>query len=515
MQQSKAIYTRNKTITLIIIMTVIPFSFMLYSFVMERTRHVNETIKKSAIHTEQNAKLISQLTGSTELILNMLSRLPIVQTVDEQAVNRYLLDLVSQYPQYSSFFIVDRTGQRWATTNQMSGGVSYNDRKYFANAISSGNFSSGEYAIGKVKKKPVFSFGLPVRNSSGAITGVAVATIELSVLEGMLQKHHIEDHASVIVLDHAGKILLHTTNTKQDWKLKEDAVFFRMRQGPEEAIIETVGEQGTSKILAYKKLYLPGETSPYMYVLMESDNNLLLKESNRKFGLSLSILLATMCFSLFLAYKFSTHFILDRVEESEQRYQDLFTRAGDGICIMSSTGSLIEVNESFALMHGYSPEEMLQFGLKDLDTPETARLIPERMAKILAGESLIFEVEHYHRDGSIFPLEVSASLISSNRKSYIQCFHRDITERKLVEEKLRHQRDLLALQKEELETTLTRVKQLEGIIPICSYCKKIRDDQKSWHQLETYISEHSEALFSHGICPDCYSEQMEIIPKMK
>jgi hypothetical protein len=52
---------------------------------------------------------------------------------------------------------------------------------------------------------------------------------------------------------------------------------------------------------------------------------------------------------------------------------------------------------------------------------------------------------------------------------------------------------------------------LEGIIPICMYCKKIRDDQQSWHQLETYISSHSEAMFSHGLCPTCIEEQMKLV----
>lgn len=56
----------------------------------------------------------------------------------------------------------------------------------------------------------------------------------------------------------------------------------------------------------------------------------------------------------------------------------------------------------------------------------------------------------------------------------------------------------------ELQAALAKVKQLEGIIPICSYCKKIRDDKESWQQMESYISDHSEALFSHGICPECY-----------
>jgi len=80
---------------------------------------------------------------------------------------------------------------------------------------------------------------------------------------------------------------------------------------------------------------------------------------------------------------------------------------------------------------------------------------------------------------------------------------------------VKEQRDLLASQKEELEAALARVKQLEGIIPICSYCKKIRDDQNSWHQLEHYITEHSEALFSHGLCPGCAEEQMKELEKIK
>jgi len=59
----------------------------------------------------------------------------------------------------------------------------------------------------------------------------------------------------------------------------------------------------------------------------------------------------------------------------------------------------------------------------------------------------------------------------------------------------------------QLEEALATVKMLEGIIPICMYCKKIRDDEESWQQMERYITEHSSAEFSHGICPDCFSKK--------
>jgi hypothetical protein len=56
---------------------------------------------------------------------------------------------------------------------------------------------------------------------------------------------------------------------------------------------------------------------------------------------------------------------------------------------------------------------------------------------------------------------------------------------------------------EELQVALANVRTLSGFLPICASCKKIRDDQGYWNQLEAYISSHSDALFSHGICPDC------------
>ena len=62
---------------------------------------------------------------------------------------------------------------------------------------------------------------------------------------------------------------------------------------------------------------------------------------------------------------------------------------------------------------------------------------------------------------------------------------------------------------EELREALMKVKQLGGLLPICSYCKKIRDDQNYWQQVEAYVGKHSEAQFSHSICPECYEEKVK------
>jgi response regulator RpfG family c-di-GMP phosphodiesterase len=61
----------------------------------------------------------------------------------------------------------------------------------------------------------------------------------------------------------------------------------------------------------------------------------------------------------------------------------------------------------------------------------------------------------------------------------------------------------------ELETALTQVKQLKGLLPICAYCKMVRDDRDYWQQVEEYLCTHTDVQFSHGICPTCWKDIVE------
>lgn len=79
-----------------------------------------------------------------------------------------------------------------------------------------------------------------------------------------------------------------------------------------------------------------------------------------------------------------------------------------------------------------------------------------------------------------------------------------MSERKQVEEKLKEEHS-------QLQKALNEVKTLRGIVPICSYCKQIRDDSGYWSQVEQYVSDHTDAKFSHGICPACFETEMKEI----
>ena len=131
---------------------------------------------------------------------------------------------------------------------------------------------------------------------------------------------------------------------------------------------------------------------------------------------------------------------------SKLRYQTLFEKASDGIMYMTTEGKIIGVNESYAKMHGYSVNEVVDKNIHDLDTPETSQIIKERMSKIVSGEKLQFEAEHFHKDGNIIQQEISASYITIGEEKYIQSFHRDITERKHAENAIK-----------QISTQLTRV----------------------------------------------------------
>ena len=117
-----------------------------------------------------------------------------------------------------------------------------------------------------------------------------------------------------------------------------------------------------------------------------------------------------------------------RLAASEDLRGALFNRATDGIMLMSVGGNGAMVNAAFARMHGYAPEEMNSARLYELDTPATARQATERLQRLAAGDTMTFEVEHYHRDGHVVPLRVTCSVVSIGGQPHFLGFHQDLSE---------------------------------------------------------------------------------------
>jgi PAS domain S-box-containing protein len=170
------------------------------------------------------------------------------------------------------------------------------------------------------------------------------------------------------------------------------------------------------------------------------------------------------------------------LEEEAIRRRALFERSTDGIVVMDAGGAVCELNQSFADMLGYSLEEAGRLHVWDWDVQWNRDQLIEKIAN---DPKVTFETRHRRKDGSIYDVEISSNAVEWRGQLLRFCVCRDITERKRAQ---------------------AQIKTLSGLLPICAWCKKIRDDSGYWRQLEIYVSEHSEADFSHGICPECAEE---------
>ena len=303
----------------------------------------------------------------------------------------------------------------------------------------------------------------------------------------------------------------------------------------------------------------------------------------------------------------------EALRESEAKYRLLFESAGDAIFIHNENAQILAANPLACERLGYSHDELLSLSVGQVDSPEEARHVPERIARLQEQGQLSFETVHVHKDGSLIPTEVTVRRIAWDGQPVLLSICRDITERKRAEQSLQQEQlfsksllaslpgifylytypelrlvlwnkqheSLFGYRAEELEgrhvthwfateakdavlnavargvqtgqnsmetllltkdgrrvpffltglkfeaqgqsylmgigidiserkqaeealqKALNDIKTLRGIVPICAWCKKIRDDSGYWNQLEVYVRDHSEAEFSHGICPEC------------
>ncbi|WP_319526709.1 PAS domain S-box protein [uncultured Desulfosarcina sp.] len=175
------------------------------------------------------------------------------------------------------------------------------------------------------------------------------------------------------------------------------------------------------------------------------------------------------------------------------------------------------ISPSVNQVTGYTPEEIKALPMEKLLAPESYRkgmdYLTEGHRKYKMGKSIKrkAEFELLHKNGSPFWVEITAKFFKGDQgRTQLFGAMRNVTKQHALAKK----RDELLLK---LEESLSRQKALEaenemlrGLLPICSNCKKIRDDSGKWWHVEEYIAMHSEADFSHTICPPC---RKKIYPK--
>ncbi|MGO8946015.1 MAG: PAS domain S-box protein [Syntrophobacteraceae bacterium] len=189
-----------------------------------------------------------------------------------------------------------------------------------------------------------------------------------------------------------------------------------------------------------------------------------------------------------------------KAEEASRQLAAIVEGSDDAIISQTLDGVITSWNKAAEILYGYTAAEAIGQKSTSLHIPP-AHLdeISNLLYRVGRGERIFHhEATYRSKDGHDIGVSLSISPIKDNAGNIIgvSTIARDISER----ERVRKEREKLIA---ELQEALVKVKALKGLLPICAWCKKIRNDQGYWQQIEAYIRDHSEADFSHGICPEC------------
>jgi len=185
-------------------------------------------------------------------------------------------------------------------------------------------------------------------------------------------------------------------------------------------------------------------------------------------------------------------------KRSKEELQTILNAAPVIIFQKDRDGKTIRTNHAFDTMMGLSKEEIIGKTTDELFPAHGEDMMKDDQEVMELGKPKLDIIEHYDSPEGTRWARTGKAPIKDKEGNVVGLigYAADITEQKQAEEALKQERD-------KLQDALDEVKTLSGLLPICAHCKKIRDDKGYWNQIEAYIRDHSEADFSHSICPEC------------
>jgi PAS domain S-box-containing protein len=200
-----------------------------------------------------------------------------------------------------------------------------------------------------------------------------------------------------------------------------------------------------------------------------------------------------------------------KIEKLEEKHRLIADNLLDAIFVLdAATLKFDYVTPSIEKLSGYSPDEYKKFTIMDRLTSESYKkvevILAEELKKCDQGSHVIrtLEVELIHKNGDTYWSEIRARFIEEADKPLkIIGTLRDISERKKSEKEQTGLMQKLAEALAEKERLLKEIKVLEGLLPICSGCRRVKDEQGKWWPLDAYVNAQTEAELTHTICSDC------------
>lgn len=353
---------RTQLMVLAVLLTLPALGLIVYSGLKERAADYQRAVVESRRLADNLAAQQESLTNEARLLCSLLAGLPEVQSRDAARVKALLADIHRQTPQYLNILITDAAGYVWASAVPADPSISIAERRFFTNARRTLQFSSGEYVVGKFSLKPTISMAYPIV-ARGEFAGAVVVGFDLEGMRSILDRAQLSVDANYVFVDHAGIIVSRGVDAAPLLgKPIPPESLQDMAAGPDTGTFEFLRRDGDVRITTYRKLWLPGEQTPYMYVRAGISKKDVLAESNRTLAVNLSALLLFVVCSFLAVMVIGKRSIVDRITVLKQASQrlaggDLDVRIAGRIS-GGELGSFAETFDSMAQQLGAREESL-------------------------------------------------------------------------------------------------------------------------------------------------------------
>jgi PAS domain S-box-containing protein len=193
----------------------------------------------------------------------------------------------------------------------------------------------------------------------------------------------------------------------------------------------------------------------------------------------------------------------EKLRESEERFRRIFEDGPLGMLIADPDFKILKVNRAVCEMLGYAEANLTGRSIGEITHAEDIEKSASLSKQLLHGDIPLYQLEkrYVKKNGDLLWVNLTVAAIRGQKGKVLYALGmvENISRRKLAEQ----ERERLV---RDLQQALDKIKTLRGLLPMCAWCKKVRNDKGYWQKVETYVQEHSDASFTHGICPECLNK---------
>jgi C4-dicarboxylate-specific signal transduction histidine kinase len=370
---------RTQLIALAILLTLPAMGIIIYAGLKERNNDYRNAVIESQKLADHLAAEQGNLVHEALQLGGFLAELPDVLNRNKDKVQSIISNTIKKNPQFKIIIITDADGMVWASSTPFTPPLSLAERPHFKNARATRRFSPGEYLMGTISKHPVFPMAYPIYDHD-VFRGVIVVSLDLDVLKSILKRSQLPADSNYVLVDHKGTII--SRGNESGRKVGESiqlADLKKMESGPDRDTYEFVRNDGDRRITTYRKLRLPDEQEPYIYVRAGISIKEAVAKANRQLLYNICMMIPFVVLALALAIFIGKRSIVDRVKKLQTASQRI--AGGD---LKTVVGNQVGGGELGSLGHAF--DEMARTLEMNITELNQSQLLLHEKARLLEDE---------------------------------------------------------------------------------------------------------------------------------